>query len=191
MTRRARVRGSPCIVRTIVKRPWGSQRDTKNDLVINYKIVFSQQQKRNWSRSVVTDPRRASNNARFSSLAIDWHHLSLDWVKGLCRFDAQIIIRASSMSIAARCVTVPRRASSNASLYMNIGNRRNALLCLAELRWQMNWHHQFTSSSDLDGLISSIKPLGFAKLQRIDISDLTIDHRQLKVCLIVRARHSL
>ena len=26
--RRARVRGSPCIVRTIVKRPWGSQRDT-------------------------------------------------------------------------------------------------------------------------------------------------------------------
>ena len=29
MTRRARVRGSPCIVRTIVKRPWGSQRDTK------------------------------------------------------------------------------------------------------------------------------------------------------------------
>ena len=27
MTRRARVRGSPCIV-TIVKRPWGSQRDT-------------------------------------------------------------------------------------------------------------------------------------------------------------------
>ena len=28
MTRRARVRGSPCIV-TIVKRPWGSQRDTR------------------------------------------------------------------------------------------------------------------------------------------------------------------
>ena len=28
MTRRAQVRGSPCIVRTIVKQPWGSQQDT-------------------------------------------------------------------------------------------------------------------------------------------------------------------
>ena len=31
-----RRRGSPCIVGTIVKRPWGSQRDTKNSLVSFY-----------------------------------------------------------------------------------------------------------------------------------------------------------
>ena len=35
--------------------------------------------------------------------------------------------------VVARCVTVPRRASSNASRSFSL-DRRDALLCLAELR---------------------------------------------------------
>ena len=38
MTRRARVRGFPSIVRTIVKLPWGSQRDT--NIIWTYHVII-------------------------------------------------------------------------------------------------------------------------------------------------------